>query len=90
MGHSTVRTTLNHHSHVYAEAQLGTAVKMADAIAEARRGVRKVCAIRAEATSRGRAVRAENRRAKRVFGEWAYWARTSDPQLVELVLSQLS
>ena len=28
--------------------------------------------------------------SKRGFGSGRYWARTSDPQLVELVLSQLS
>jgi hypothetical protein len=44
LGHSTAATTLRHYSHVYAEAQLGTGVRMADAITEARRGVRKSCA----------------------------------------------
>ena len=34
--------------------------------------------------------KAETRTTVRVSGDGRYWARTSDPQLVELVLSQLS
>jgi integrase len=45
LGHSTAKTTLDHYAHTYAEAQLGTAMKMVDAILEARRGVRKTCAV---------------------------------------------
>lgn len=41
LGHSTAATTLRHYSHLYAEAQVGTAVSMVDAILEARRQVRK-------------------------------------------------
>ena len=41
LGHSTAKTTLDHYAHVYAEANLGTAVKMEDAIADARRDVLK-------------------------------------------------
>ncbi len=41
LGHSTAKTTLDHYAHTYAEAQLGTATRMVDAILEARRGVRK-------------------------------------------------
>jgi hypothetical protein len=32
----------------------------------------------------------KTRHSMRVSGDGRYWARTSDPQLVELVLSQLS
>ena len=41
LGHSTAKTTLDHYAHVYAEAQLGTAVRMVDAITTARQGVLK-------------------------------------------------
>ena len=43
LGHSSAKTTLDHYAHVYAEARLQTAVKMADAIAEARSAVLKTC-----------------------------------------------
>jgi integrase len=35
LGHSTAKTTLDHYAHTYAEAQLGTATRMVDAILEA-------------------------------------------------------
>jgi integrase len=44
MGHSSATTTLEHYSHAFEVARHGTAVKMVDAIVEARRAVRKTCA----------------------------------------------
>jgi len=41
LGHSTAATTLRHYSHVYAEAQLGTAKNMVDTVVEARQSVLK-------------------------------------------------
>ena len=38
----------------------------------------------------GARLRHEKARVSGPFGGGRYWARTSDPQLVELVLSQLS
>lgn len=43
LGHSTAAMVLRHYGHLYAEAQLGTAVKMVDAIEKARQGVLKTC-----------------------------------------------
>ena len=55
---------------------------------EVRTGVRTRVAFPASATSPPRMVMRD------AHGQWyvngRYWARTSDPQLVELVLSQLS
>jgi integrase len=44
MGHSSATTTLEHYSHAFEVAPHGTAVRMVDAIIEARRGVRNTCA----------------------------------------------
>ena len=44
MGHSSATTTPEHYSHAFEVARHGTAVKMVDAIIEARRAVRKTCA----------------------------------------------
>ena len=57
MGHSSATTTLEHYSHAFEVARHGTAVKMVDAIHEARR----VCAKRAQPASLG--VSARPRRA---------------------------
>lgn len=32
LGHSSAKTTLDHYAHLYAEAELGTGVRMADAV----------------------------------------------------------
>ena len=45
LGHSSGTMTLDHYAHVLAEAQLATAVSMADAIADARRRVRIPCTV---------------------------------------------
>jgi integrase len=44
MGHSTAVTTLTHYAHMFDEQRLATGVRMVDAVVEARRGVRNLCA----------------------------------------------
>jgi hypothetical protein len=90
LGHPTAKTTLDHYAHVYSEAQLGTAVKMEDAITNARRAVRKSYASPPRRPDRRPPRTPKPRYLCGVPGSGRYWARTSDPQLVELVLSQLS
>ena len=90
LGHSTAATTLRHYSHVYAEAQLGTAKNMVDAIVEARQTVLKTCSYSGPRRLRPAAPLAWSGLVIPFLRGGRYWARTSDPQLVELVLSQLS
>src|SRR3954453_2155854 len=79
LGHSPAKTTLDHYAHVYAEAQLGAAVKMADAILDAR----QVCANRTQhrpgSSDRRHPRKPEARCWSGLLSHGRYWARNTLP-----------
>ena len=96
MGHASATTTLRHYGHMFDESRLGTGASMVDAIRAARgelgeHGCSQIVRHDADGVSDELAGDdAQLALFQELPGDGRYWARTSDPQLVELVLSQLS
>ena len=96
MGHASATTTLRHYGHMFDESRLGTGASMVDAIRAARgelgeHGCSQI--VRHDANGVSDELAGDDAQLalfQELPGDGRYWARTSDPQLVELVLSQLS
>jgi integrase len=96
MGHASATTTLRHYGHMFDESRLGTSASMVDAIRAARGELgEQGCSPVVRQSRDGVADELADGDAQLALfqdpsRDGRYWARTSDPQLVELVLSQLS
>ncbi len=96
LGHTSGRMVLERYGHMFDAARLAPMAPMEESIRVARAqllraGVYPMCTERPVRRLRSNDASGPKPAFQRGFDEdGRYWARTSDPQLVELVLSQLS